>query len=170
MQFVCEPLSRNNLRQYATNIRKATGTQNMLAFPVVEFLEAIPELFNDGFSYEIVEDNQLPPNVHAEYDIVKNCISIKQFVYDGACNNCGRDRLTIMHEIAHYFLLSCSGIKFYRSTSQRVPPYRDPEWQATCLAAEILMPRDKIYGMTVEEISQTCHVSKSAACYQLQKI
>lgn len=168
MNYIAAPLSRQNLRDYTKSIRKHLGLENTLMFPVLQFLEALPWLTGDDeFYYEVVEDWELPINTHAEYDLNRNCIKIKQSVYDGACAGNGRDRMTIIHEIGHMLLLRHSGIKLQRSFSGDVPSYQDPEWQAKCFAGELMIPADLTLGMSPERVATTCGVSLEAARYQL---
>ncbi len=95
----------------------------------------------------------------------------RQSVYDGACAGNGRDRMTIIHEIAHYLLLCVNGLKLQRNFSNNaVKAYCDPEWQAKCLTAEIMIPANIVKNMTVDEVVQYCGVSFEAASYQLAKI
>lgn len=169
--YKAEPLSRAGLRQYARNIRKQLKIENQYRFPVMNFLEIYPEIVNDeDFYYAIVDDSALPRAVHAEYSLDKNCITIKQSVYDGACNGNGRDRMTIMHEMSHTLLLKASGIKLQRNYSEALPPYCDPEWQAKCLAGEIMIPAHMVRGMDLVDIVERCGVSWDAAKYQLKTI
>ena len=85
-------------------IRRKLGLETALYFPVVQFLELMSEIF-PRFHFEVVEDDELPQGVHADTDVENHIIRIKRFVYDGACNGNGRDRMTIAHEIGHYLLL-----------------------------------------------------------------
>ena len=111
-----------------------------------------------------------PPGVHADYSLEHNCIRIRQSVYDGACNGIGRDRMTVMHEMSHALLLKISGVKLQRNYSETLPTYCDPEWQAKCLAGEIMIPAHLVRGMKLDEVVQRCGVSYDAASYQLSKI
>ncbi len=72
--------------------------------PIVELLDILTEIFKD-FSYEIVDDTELPLIMHADTDVRTGHIRIKESVYERACNGEGRDRMTIAHEIGHYFTL-----------------------------------------------------------------
>lgn len=129
----------------------------------------MPEIF-DSFSYEIIEDTELPLNVHADTDIVGCHIRIKNSVYEGACNGNGRDRMTVAHEIAHFLLLCVNGLKLERNFSgKRLKAYNDPEWQAKALAGELMCALHLIKNMTVDEIMKQCGVSESAAKYHYQK-
>jgi Zn-dependent peptidase ImmA (M78 family) len=169
--YRAEPLSRNDLRRYAFDIRKELKIENIFRFPVMNFLEFYPEIIGeDDFYYAVVDENDLPPGVHADYSLEHNCIRIRQSVYDGACNGIGRDRMTVMHEMSHALLLKISGVKLQRNYSETLPTYCDPEWQAKCLAGEIMIPAHLVRGMKLDEVVQRCGVSYDAASYQLSKI
>lgn len=172
MNVIAEPLSRKQLRQYAKGIRKNIGYESELWFPVPQFLEAFHELIGDDeFYYECVPDDQLPPNRHAEYDVDGNCVRIKQSVYKNAVSGIGRDRMTIMHELSHVLIIKVSGVKLYRTMGDsKIEPFRDPEWQAKCLAAEIMVPAYLAHGMSSQAIAKFCGVSQPAAEYQLRVI
>jgi len=93
-RYIAEAKSRKEIRQLAMVFRSIFKLDAVLYFPVVEILDALPEIFST-FSYEIVPDNTFPEYKHAETNITTGQISIKQSVYDGACSGNGRDRLTI---------------------------------------------------------------------------
>lgn len=170
MRYACEPLSRKQIRNYTRYIREQLRLQNSLWFPIPRFLEAMPSLIgDDDFCFECVDDTELSPNVHAQYDLEGNVIQIKESVYLGACNGNGRDRMTVAHECGHVLLLHHSRLKLARSFDENIPTYRDPEWQAKCFAGELLVPRHLVQGMTITEVAAKCGVSVQAAAYQLNK-
>ncbi len=169
-RYSVEPKSRKDLRRLAKEIRKKFGLDKEVYFPVVQLLEALPSVYKD-FNYEIVEDSDLSKKTHALTDINEKVIKIKESVYDAACEGSGRDRMTIMHEICHYITLCQLNFTLARSFEQdEIPVFCDPEWQAKCLAGEIMMPADKIYDMNPDEVSEKCGVSWPAAVFQLSKI
>ncbi len=169
MIITVEPKSRECLRSLALSIRKVLDLEDVLYFPIVELLDVIEETL-PGFSYEIIDDGDFPVGKHAETDIRTGVVRIKQSVYDGARWGNGRDRMTIAHEFAHFMTLRFVGYKLYRSFDDGpVKAYRDPEWQAKCLAGELLVPHHLVSDMTVSEIVEKCGVSESAARYQLRK-
>jgi Zn-dependent peptidase ImmA (M78 family) len=130
----------------------------------MELLERLMPLWFRGFSFEIVPKSYFPPNIHAETDIEHKVILIREDVYLGAINENGRDRMTIIHEIAHYILLIVNGIKLHRNFSSEKPKaYCDPEWQAKALAGELLCPYHLIGGMAAPQIALACGVSDQAA-------
>jgi hypothetical protein len=170
ISFVSNPLSRQRIREYAFKVRKFFGVENKSYFPVTEIFEILPMAF-EGLTCDIVEDTEFQAGIHAETDIQNHCIRIRQSVYDGACAGNGRDRMTIIHEIAHYLLLCVNGLKLQRNFSNNaVKAYCDPEWQAKCLAAEIMIPANIVKNMTVDEVVKNCGVLFEAASYQLTKI
>ena len=137
--YMVEAKSRSDLRRLARLLREHLHLDDVLYFPIVELLDVMAELFDD-FSYEIVEDSALPQKVHADTDIRTGHIRIKESVYEGACNGEGRDRMTIAHEIGHYFTLCFCGFKLTRNFSDaKIITFRDPEWQAKCFAGELMI-------------------------------
>jgi Zn-dependent peptidase ImmA (M78 family) len=154
------------LRRLASLIRQKAGHRDTLYFPVMELLERLMPLWFRGFSFEIMPKSYFSPNIHAETDIERKVILIREDVYLGAINGNGRDRMTIIHEIAHYILLIVNGIKLHRNFSSTKPEaYRDPEWQAKALAGELLCPYNLIGGMATPQIALACGVSDEAAQY-----
>lgn len=111
------------------------------------------------------KQEKLNKNAHAFYRLDKRIIYIRESIFERACQGKGRDRFTIAHEIAHAMLLDEAKINFNRS-SGKLPCYKDPEWQANCLAGELLIPYELCKDMSVDEIVKKCGVSYEAARYQ----
>ncbi len=169
-EYIVEPKSRQDLRDLALIIRKFFGLENVKYFPIVGLLDVLAEVF-DNFSYEIVEDNELPLGTHADTNAITGHVRIKESVYEGAYDGNGRDRMTIAHELGHFFTICFFGFKFERNfTNKKVDVYCDPEWQAKCFAGELLIPEHLMKRCTVEDIVQECGVSYSAAEVQYKKI
>ncbi len=165
-EYVVEAKSRFQLRTLANELRDRLGLHDCLYFPIVELLDLMEEIF-EGFSYEIIEDSELPPGIHGDTNILKQHIRIKESVYLGAVRGNGRDRMTIAHEIAHYFTLCFCGFTFQRNfKGGEVPAYCSPEWQAKCFAAELLIPAHLTKNMNSFQIAEFCGVSSPAAEYQ----
>jgi Zn-dependent peptidase ImmA (M78 family) len=122
-------------------------------------------LFDPEFNYEVPEIWDKDVNIHAMCDISRHAIIIKKSVYIGAYRGKGRDRLTIMHEVAHYLLFTFFGCPVFRSfkTAQKVPKESDPEWQAKNLAGLLMCPPESIAGLSVEQVMRKHGVSYSAA-------
>ena len=164
--YLVEAKSRRELRECAELVRKTFHLEDTLYFPIVRLLDVLSEI-SENFSYEIVEDSELPANVHADTDVMSGHIRIKESVYNGACDGKGRDRMTIAHEICHFFTLCVFGFKLQRNFDGReVTTYNDPEWQAKCMAGELMISKRLVAGMNVYEIVEACGVSEQAASYQ----
>ncbi|MCR5662528.1 MAG: ImmA/IrrE family metallo-endopeptidase [bacterium] len=169
-KFYSEPLSRNVLRAEASKLRRLLGFTNSMRVPVVELLDKFGELFS-GFSYEIVPDSCMPADIHAETDVASGHVKIKESIYERACQGYGRDRMTIAHELAHYYLTKVIGYKLYENKGHStVKTCQDPEWQAKCFAGEFMIGFRLVKGMTSFEIASRCGVSEKAASFQLSRI
>jgi len=164
--YIVEPKSRKDLRHLARVLRRKLQIDSRLWVPIVEILDILAEIFAD-FSYEIVPDNALPRGIHADTDIVTGHIRIKETVYERACDGEGRDRMTIAHEIGHYFTLRFCGFRLQRNFAhKKVKSYNDPEWQAKCFAGEFMIGHHLTGTMSPHEIVKKCGVSLDAAEYQ----
>ncbi len=164
------PCSRLDLRNYAKQLRQTLGIDTPY-FPICQLLEVLP---NFGIQYDYIDDATWDfvygKDNHARYDLTTKTISVKESVYERALQNHGRDRYTIAHEIAHALLLDGNNITLNRaSTDKQSKLYTNPEWQADCLAGELLMPQHLCKNMSVEEIIVSCAVSYEAANYQKRK-
>ncbi len=165
--YAVEGKTRIQLRELANVLRTQLHLDNVMYFPIVQLLEIMPEYFSN-FSYEIVSDDELPANKHAETDIITGHIKIKETVYDRACTGEGRDRMTIAHEIAHFITLCVCGFKLARSFS-KPKTFEDPEWQAKCFAGELMIPKHLVDNMNLLKMATACGVSYDAAKYQYSK-
>ena len=168
MDYYTEGVSRRQIRARALDFRALFGLEREARFPVVEVLEAL-HCRVAGFHFEVVGMGELhDPRAHAETDILGCCIRLREDVYERACEGRGRDRLTIAHEMGHLVLHNPRGIRLYRSFGGRpVEAYRDPEWQASCFAGELLVPKCLVAGMGAAKAARLCGVSYDAAAYQL---
>lgn len=171
-----ESLSRKKARAIANFIRGLLGI-NELYVDVPRMLENMTREFPD-FNYEIVEDEELPESVYGtfipNYETNQPVVKIPNRVYVAACNNgstSGRDRMTIVHEIAHYFLIIYFKFKPIEKLGRGRPSKsKDPEWQAMAVAGEILMPfEETVHMIDPYELAKKCGVSYDAASYRINK-
>ncbi|MBR4576008.1 MAG: ImmA/IrrE family metallo-endopeptidase [Clostridia bacterium] len=164
MIYRAQPMSRAKLRQLAIQFRSLLGIEDVYHVNVLKILEHVMPMLFEGFTYEIVQIQELPMNRHADTDVINRIIRIREDIYDKACKNDGQARMTIMHEIAHYLLFVVCGVKFARSFADKpVKTYEDPEWQAKAFAAEIMCDYRLVRHMSPDMIKDECGVSWSAA-------
>jgi hypothetical protein len=89
MDYKTKPTSRSDLRQYASFLRQMFGVSQTGAFPVLEVLERVPDVF-EGCNFVVVEDSRLSPCTMAQCTPNNNggfTIEIKDTVYRGAYEN-----------------------------------------------------------------------------------
>lgn len=157
---IAPALSRRKIELLANNIRQRFNC-NDCYFDIVSFVEIVIPAIDETFNYEYASSNELSPGMYAYYDPTNNTMKILSSVYDRACEDIGRDRFTIAHEVGHYFLHQ-DGYSFAR-INQLIPKYCDPEWQANTFASALLIPRAQTKFMSIEEIKDKCKVSYQAA-------
>lgn len=165
-----KPLSTNSIRNTASIIRKALGSQSGY-IDIQIILEFVLPTMLDDFEYEIVEKSTLGSD-HARTYPLQNKIQIREDVYDGLCAGSGRDRFTVTHEIGHLFLHRDEAAYARNKNSRETHKiFEDTEWQADTFAAEFLMPySDNLLAKTADEISKEYGVSYQAASYRLEKL
>lgn len=157
------PLSLNAIRDIVKRFRDMFGLQDVLYFPVVQFIEwCLPEL---GMDYEIVPVSEMK-NAYGVTHTGKNVMKIREDTYVGAISGNPRDRFTLCHELGHFLLHTPERVSFARG---EVPAYMDPEWQANTFAAELMAPYELIRGMGVDDIMKECGMSFTAASIQYKK-
>ena len=168
-EYIAPPRSRANLREIARQFRSFLHLENELYFPIVQVLDVMAMLFHD-FSYEIIADTEWVGTSHACTDMRTGCIRIRESVYNSACEGGGRDRMMIAHEIAHWLLHYSHGFTLQRNFELLpVKSYMDPEWQAKCLAGELMVDAVLLAGKQPHEIARLCGVSYAAAQCQFDK-
>lgn len=163
---VAKPVSILQLRELAYDFRKVLGLEDQLYFPVVQLVEWLLPRLSD-FDFEILSKEEMP-QTYAFTVPDKGIIYIREDVYDGACDDQGRARFTIVHELAHLIFHTKDNIVFARS-DMKVPAYSDPEWQANTFAAELLIPKHLVEGLSIDEVIDKCNVSRSCAEIQMRK-
>lgn len=137
------------------------------AFDVV----AAVERFNDGQSFSIVDDQDLPAQVYALTDS-NGCVSIKQSVYDAASYGDPRHRFTLAHELGHA-IMHKGQIGFARAAREDTKIYKNSEWQANEFAGRLLMPDESLrryqsYGITW--LCETFGISKQCLEHRLRHL
>lgn len=167
-EIMVPPTSKANLEQYALQIRHQLGLDDVVFVPVISVIEKrISLLLDSSFNYEYVPTRDLPLE-YAHYNPISNLLTIREDVYFRACEGSPRDRFTIAHEIGHFCLHSNGVILSRAQDRQRIPAYRNPEWQANTFASFFLMPQHLIRGMSPKEIAKKFGTSYQAATIALE--
>lgn len=168
--YKASAISRKNIQDFVRNLKKMVHLENEMYFPIVQFLENILPILIPGFQLEIVPKKEMG-NKHGETYPSRNMIRIREDVYLGAVDGCGRDRLTIAHEIGHLFMHEGASIALCKlAPDEKLRPFEDPEWQANAFGGELLASTYLIKGMTAAEVSEECGVSMDAAKVQLRAV
>lgn len=169
VQCIAEPLSRQDIQEYAMAVRLLVGKENDPYFDIVRFLDIELPRLDPEFSL-VVEDKDVLGECHGLTYPDRDEIHIRSDVYERADNGSGRDRFTMAHELFHLLQHVKENISYARtSDGVEVPAYRSPEWQADAFGGELLMPEHLIVNMTIDEVVEKCGVSRKAAKYQDRK-
>ena len=169
-KFPVAPASRQDIWKLVRNIRNNLGVEKKLYFDIVHFLEKVmPKIF-PNFVLEICSEEEMGEN-HGETIPSEYKICIREDVYIGACKGKGRDRLTLAHEVGHFFMHDEGTIIYCRlAPNTKLPKFIDPDWQADVFAGELLAPSYLINGMDAQEVHKKCEVSMPCAERQLYAI
>lgn len=170
------PLSIVQLRELAGAIRAGSHLPPVEPFPVLYFLEhALPEAIL-GFDFAVVDEL---PDGNEACAYPDGCtehpdgpfIELTTKVYDHACAGYGRDRLTILHEISHVLLHRKVAVHNRGPRGAELKAYENSEWQATQLAAELLMPLESFSAhRSLHKFCKAMGVSRKAADIRATKL
>jgi transcriptional regulator with XRE-family HTH domain len=130
------PASTRALWDFAEKVRSAFVSDDEVCFPIMDVLEFRLPQFSEGFYLDVCSREQMG----SEEGLVvagRNCIKLREDVYEGAWNDVGRHRFTACHEFGHYLMHKEIALPRLRDDSH--PIYRDAEWQADTFAGGLLM-------------------------------
>lgn len=165
----CLPLSRQNIRDYATKIRTLFGFDKHPLVDVAALVEFMLPSALPGYVLEVREKHLMGHN-HGLTNVRQKRLILREDVYDGVLDGIGRDRMTAVHEVGHLVLHGEERILHRRATG-KPPSYRDPEWQAKAFAGEFLVSElfANEFG-SVDAAAAGFGVSLDAARYQLLQL
>lgn len=146
-------------------LREKFNLSKDLNFPIVEFIEIILPKLDPSFEFELIDPANMESGIYALTYPDKSYMVIRSDVYENACKGDGRCRFTLAHELFHYLFHDKNNLSLARTT-ENIPPYMDPEWQANTFAGELLVPFDLVKGMNEYEIQEKCGVSYEVARIQ----
>ena len=125
MRYRSKPMSRKGIEEIAEELRRVLGIENTAYVDVIYVLENVLPVFDAEFSLDVVPDEEL--DAHARAYPEDHTIKIRESVYEGARNENGRDRFTIVHEIFHFLWHGRKRISLARNPDE-IKTYEDPEW------------------------------------------
>ncbi|MBV6658303.1 MAG: ImmA/IrrE family metallo-endopeptidase [Devosiaceae bacterium] len=160
------PMSRAMIRNLAYQTRQLLGLQSQKFIDVEALIEfGMPRVMK-GFVYDIQTIEFMKDN-HGLAVPSERRVIYREDVYERALDGSGRDRATIVHELAHLFLHTPDRMVNRRADGP-MKAYVDPEWQAKAFAGEFLVCAQHLQGMnTAETVANTFGVSESSARVQL---
>lgn len=166
------PMSLLAIEAVAWRFREAIGATNTPWLEVERVLEhALSLVFGDNAHFEIMDIADMGNN-HALADPDGKHMLIRADVYEGVCANRPRDRMTIIHEIAHFILHGRTQLA-RRMSAVPPEPFRDPEWQAKAFAGAVMVPRQMVpdpWGVDAEFLAVEFGVSRPAAEIRLAQL
>lgn len=162
-----------NLRQMEKmggDIRDFLGVTGARWLPIAKIIEHIlPEKYGDAYCFRVLTRAEMGDN-HGYADLDDGELVLREDVYDGMLANVGRDRMTATHEMCHLYLHDRARL-YRRMSPEPPPPWRDPEWQAKCLAGVIMMPAPMIKGcVSIRQIVTEFGVSEPAARHRVRQL
>ncbi len=168
--YKAAPISRDNIRWLAKMIRRKTGYEHTLYFPIVEFVELyLPQIMPD-FELEIIPYEKMKKTC-GETKPSEHKIILNEAIYNKAIDGDGFARLTVAHEVGHLFLHDSDSITLCKlKPGEKLKAFEDPEWQADAFGGELLASSYLIGVMSVDEISEQCGVTPRAAKVQKSKL
>lgn len=155
------PMSTDVIRAFAEKIRSCFVEETQIDFPIMDVLEFRMASLIDGF-YIDVKDKEAMGDEEGRVVAGRDCIALREDVYEGAWNDNGRDRFTACHELAHFLIHRTITIARIRDESEKI--YCDAEWQADTFAGTLLMsPRHLHRFSEATDAAAICKMSPHAA-------
>ncbi len=167
MKKKTNPLGVSAIKKEADRVRKEYNAPLDSFFPIYEY---ITDLADKGLlTYQILEDDNpiFEEGEYGKYDPITNTIYVKDCVDEELCDDIGRARFTLAHELFHYIQIQV--LKFEVVEVEEIEKsYEDAEWQANEFAAQLLIPQEYT-TLEVEEIMEKFGVSEECALYRKVK-
>lgn len=171
MDYKTKPLSREMLRRYAAYFRELFDVDLKGAFPVLEALEKIGDVF-EGCNYIVLPDEEFDNKTMARCvpnDSGGFTIEIRETVYIGAYEKqIGAFLGFICHELCHVFLFYIGYTAIFERSfrDNTIDRCCSVEWQAKALSGEVMIPFEESKNMKREELMKYYHVSKGFADFR----
>lgn len=172
--FLVPPLSRADIRRQAEDVRRLVNRvlgKDEPYFDIVRFMDVMmPEGVPD-FVLQICDEDVLG-DAHGMTFPEQKLIRIRSDVFERAQAGCGRDRMTMAHELGHYVLHATPGLaRRSPSASPAHPRYANSEWQADVFGGELLVGAGHVAPTdSIDAVAKRFGVSLQAAEVQMRAL
>lgn len=164
--YKVKPMSIKDIRNLTDMVRDFFRIDPKRPFPILQFIENVVPEWVEGFSFEILDDEECEEGLFAGYYPVEKQLSCRQSVYQKAFEGDGASRGHLCHELGHIFLHRNQGAVLARGGvgSGKHAKYEDSEWQANTFERELLIPFGQLTpAMTIDDISKNYETSMALA-------
>lgn len=174
LSYEVPPLSRKNIRSLAHKLRQIAcelegRTRDAPYFDIARFMDVTLAKHFDGYSLEVLlieEMRSQHGEAHAMTFPAEQLIQVRQDIWERAEAGCGRDRLTLGHELGHLLLHGKEGYA-RKMADSTVKTYRQSEWQADAFGGELLVAANFIQECkSAVDVARLFGVSDMAAATQ----
>jgi hypothetical protein len=101
--IVVPPVSTQNLRRFAEQVRSVFAEHDLIKFPIMDVLEFRLGAVFEGFYIDIREKESMGEDEGRVIGGTKG-LALREDVYEGASGGNGRDRSTACHEFGHFLM------------------------------------------------------------------
>jgi transcriptional regulator with XRE-family HTH domain len=165
--LLVSPTRTSALRSASEQVRSALVPSDQIEFPVMDVVEFrltafFPDFYLDVCGRDVLGDDE------GRVVAGKQCIMLRQDVYEAAWDGQGRARFTVAHELGHF--LMHRELTMARVREDHHPIYRDAEWQADEFAGGLLMSARHLRSFAnADDAARKCGMSVEAARVMLSK-
>jgi Zn-dependent peptidase ImmA (M78 family)/transcriptional regulator with XRE-family HTH domain len=155
------PMSTQNLRRFAEQVRSAFAEDDQIEFPIMDVLEFRLSAVFEGFYIDVRDKESMGEDEGRVIGGTKG-LALREDVYEGAWDGNGRDRFTASHEFGHFLMHRTITMARTREDTDKI--FCDAEWQADTFAGTLLMsPRHLGKFADPDDAAQQCGMTGAAA-------
>lgn len=159
--IVVPPMSTENLRKFADQVRSVFVEEAIVEFPIMDVLEFRLGVIFDGFYIDVRDKESMGEDEGRVISGTKG-LALREDVYEGAWNRNGRDRFTACHELGHFLMHRTVTMARTREDTDKI--FCDAEWQADTFAGTLLMsPRHLGKFTDSDDAAGSCGMTGAAA-------
>lgn len=163
--FRAPPVTWDQVAAITNSLRRELGQFDTKFFPVIQVLERVLDQKLEIVRLD-VEFDDVMGEVEGFTDPAGEFIRLSERVYRQAYEKRPRARWTVAHEMGHLFLHTRKPLTRVAGSHEavKIRPFECPERQAHQFAAELLIPRHLLSGLSdFETVMREFGVSEEAA-------